>query len=156
MTEAPSKKRTSLWGNFFNEMTTGGDTNRSSSCCRKADVAGLHHWRSDRWPGFFCQHWWARCYGWRARLSVGALTEAFHFTALTATCLGPNITGTWHDSMLSSPFIEYNLMKLIAHENEGLLQVQLQTFYKYSKNSTYSLYWENTCSNSARKWWIQN
>lgn len=42
--------------------------------------------------------------------------------------------------LLSSPFIEHNLMKLIAHENEGLVQVQLQTFYKYSKNSAYSLY----------------
>lgn len=31
-------------------------------------------------------------------------------------------------------------MKPIAHENEGLLQVQLQTFYKYSENSAYSPY----------------
>lgn len=39
--------------------------------------------------------------------------------------------------MLFSLLMEYNLMKLIAHENEGLLQVQFQTFCTYSKNSDY-------------------
>lgn len=38
--------------------------------------------------------------------------------------------------VLSCPFMECNLTKQIAHESEGLLQVQLQTFYKYSRNST--------------------
>lgn len=84
------------------------------SCCRKADMAGLHHRGCDWWPGLFCQHWWAGCYGWWACLSVSAPT------GLPVSLLRPTLThnpfGFWSHrnmllSMLFSLLMEYNLMR---------------------------------------------
>lgn len=123
-----------------------------NTCCRKAYMAGVHHWSSDWWPSVFCQHWWAGCYGWRTCLSVSASIAAFHFTALAllepSQILRPQELDIF--MLMICLFIDYIILKkLIVHGNEDLYRFNIRHF-------TYFSYLLKNTAVFTRKWWKQN